>query len=223
MIRFFSFLPKKDRILLYISWFVKISIFVVLFGAIFQGRVLLATLSSIVLAISFLPSIIERKFKIILPPEFETLFALFLYGSFILGELKDYYIKFPWWDLLLHSFSAVMIGLIGFMIVYSLYYTHKIIFSSFFASLFSFSFALAIGAFWEIFEFSVDYFLGLSMQKASLIDTMWDLIVDAIGALLVSVSGYFYLRGGDSFLMERFVKKFIKLNEKLLKKKKSIV
>ncbi|MBC8500315.1 MAG: hypothetical protein ISS25_02780 [Nanoarchaeota archaeon] len=218
-----SLLPKKDRILLYISWAVKISILVVFVTSIIRFRIFLAGLSLLVLLISFLPSLIEKRFKIILPPEFETLFALFLYASFILGELKDYYTIYPWWDIVLHSLSAIMIGLIGFMIIYSLYYTHKVVFAPHFAALFSFSFALAIGALWEIFEFGMDSFFGFSMLKSGLMDTMWDLIVDSIGALIVSISGYFYLKGGDSFIMERFVKKFIELNERRLKKKHELL
>ncbi|NQU99060.1 hypothetical protein HQ533_06395 [Candidatus Woesearchaeota archaeon] len=219
-----SLLPKKDRVLFYISWAVKISILIALVTSIVKFRILLAALSLLVLIISFFPSLIQRKFKIILPPEFETLFALFLYSSFVLGEMKGYYFRYPWWDLMLHSLSGIMIGLIGFMIVYSLYYTHKVVFAAHFAAVFSFCFALAIGALWEIFEFTVDSVSGVKlMQKSGLIDTMWDLIVDAGGALLVSISGYFYLKGGDSFLMERFVKSYIRLNKRSLKKKKEIV
>jgi len=219
MKKFFSLLPKKDRVLLYISWVVKIAILLVFIGAIVQGQLLVVFLSGLVLIISFLPSMINHTFKIVLPPEFETVFALFLYASFVLGELKDYYFKYPWWDLMLHSLSAIMIGLVGFIIVYSFYYTHKVVFSPIFASVFSLSFALAIGVLWEIFEFTIDSNFGTSMQKSGLVDTMWDLIVDFFGALIISVSGYFYLKGGDSFLMEKFVKKFIRINEQNLKAK----
>jgi hypothetical protein len=61
-------------------------------------------------------------------------------------------------------------------------------------ALFSFCFALSLGALWEIFEFGMDSFLDLGMQKNSLVDTMWDLIVDTVGAAVVSLSGYFYVK-----------------------------
>ena len=74
-------------------------------------------------------------------------------------------------------------------------------------ALFSFCFALAMGSMWEIFEFGVDVIFGANMQKArnleeiygvfdtrlGVIDTMRDLIVDAIGALIVSVTGYIHM------------------------------
>jgi hypothetical protein len=49
---------------------------------------------------------------------------------------------------------------------------------------------------WEIFEFSMDQIFGLNMQKpmlgdpSGLTDTMWDMIVNLIGAAIVSLSGW---------------------------------
>ena len=68
-----------------------------------------------------------------------------------------------------------------------------------FVAMFSFCFAVSIGAVWEIYEFSFDGLLGLNMQKflladgtplvgrAALTDTMKDIIVDTIGALIASL------------------------------------
>ena len=52
---------------------------------------------------------------------------------------------------------------------------------------------MAIGATWEIFEFTMDKLFGLSMQKSGLDDTMYDLIVDTFGALSAAAAGYYYL------------------------------
>jgi hypothetical protein len=88
-----------------------------------------------------------------------------------------------------------------------------------FVALFSFAFAMAIGGLWEIFEFSMDNFLGLNMQKTGLVDTMWDLIVDALGALFISVSGFLYMiRRNKYSLTFSTIKKFIKKNKLFFKK-----
>lgn len=216
-------MPQKDKMLLSISLAVKIAIFLVFITSIIKLNFANAALAFVVLIISFIPSIVRKRFNIILPPEFEALFALFLYGSMILGEFQSFYLKYVWWDVLLHGLSGIMIALIGFMIVYSLYYTHKVVFSPLIASIFVFSFALSIGALWEIFEFAMDSFFGLNMLKSGLVDTMWDLIIDSIGALIVAISGYFYMKGGDSFLMERFVKRYIRMNKIHMKKKKELI
>ena len=75
-----------------------------------------------------------------------------------------------------------------------------------FVAFFAFCFALACGAVWEIYEYLMDGLLHMNMQhfavedgtpllgRAALLDTMKDLIVDALGALVIAVIGYFPLR-----------------------------
>ena len=90
---------------------------------------------------------------------------------------------------------------------------------------FAFMFALGAGALWEIFEFTMDSLFGMNMQKpmlgdpSGLTDTMWDLIVDATGALVISVLGWRYLKNPDkrSFL-ERWIDSFIERNPRFFKR-----
>ncbi len=82
-------------------------------------------------------------------------------------------------------------------------------------ALFSFGFALTLGTLWEIFEFFMDVAFGFNMQKSGLVDTMTDLIVDAVGGLLAAGIGYFYVKGGDSLFADRLVKRFIAKNPRL--------
>ena len=48
----------------------------------------------------------------------------------------------------------------------------------------------------------LDQFFGMNMQKSGLGDTMWDLMVDCLGALTGSLAGFFYLekREGNGLL-----------------------
>lgn len=74
---------------------------------------------------------------------------------------------------------------------------------------------------WEIYEYSIDYFFHTNMQKFALedgtqligqhalADTMKDLIVDCIGALVFSVIGYIAVKR-DSKLKEKLALKVIK-------------
>ena len=74
------------------------------------------------------------------------------------------------------------------------------------AALFSFVFSVAIGALWEIYEFTLDSFLELNMQKyrenngtpligqEALFDTMKDIVIDTLGALAVAVWGYMSMK-----------------------------
>ena len=54
-------------------------------------------------------------------------------------------------------------------------------------------FTMAFGAFWEIFEFTMDTFFGTSLQHGNT-DTMLDLIFDLLAAIIVAAIGNFYLR-----------------------------
>lgn len=168
-------------------------------------------LSIITLVLTFLPQMIERRFKLDYPSEFEMVILLFLFTSIYLGGIRDYYYKLWWWDILLHAFSGIIIGIIGFTLVSILNREKRLSMhlGPGFVALFSFSFAVAIGVIWEIFEFAMDSWFGLNMQKSGLVDTMTDLMVDAIGALIVCVLGYLYLKK-DPKLFERMEKSFLK-------------
>ena len=82
-----------------------------------------------------------------------------------------------------------------------------------------------MGTVWEIFEYSMDTVFGATMQKpmlndpSGLTDTMWDLIVDAVGALVMSILGYGYIKASrnSSFLL-RYIHSFISLNPQFFRK-----
>jgi len=47
---------------------------------------------------------------------------------------------------------------------------------------------------------------------------MYDLIVDFIGALFISVLGFFYLKNEKSLIFDRLVQKFVRNNSQLFRK-----
>ncbi|GAB6100108.1 membrane protein [Halanaerocella petrolearia] len=152
--------------------------------------------SLLTLLLTYLPFLLAEKNHIYLPSGFQIIILLFIFASLYLGELKEYYLKFWWWDLMLHTLSGIILGFIGFVLVYFFSQEDEInvILSPLFITIFSFTFALSVGVLWEIFEFSMDSLLNLNMQKSGLVDTMWDLIVDSIGALVTSIIGYLYIK-----------------------------
>lgn len=155
--------------------------------------------------VMMLPSFIEHRFKIDVPDFMTILFYIFLYCAIYLGEVRSFYYLVPHWDSILHTFSGAMLAVTGFMLVDVLNKSEsiRVNLSPIFVSLFAFSFALMVGALWEIYEFSFDAILGLNMQKtvtsqgvvlagkAAVSDTMKDLILDALAALGIAIIGYF--------------------------------
>ncbi|MFW6437427.1 MAG: hypothetical protein ACOCZ7_00320 [Armatimonadota bacterium] len=156
------------------------------------------------IAALLLPSMLERRLHITIPNFMYILFIIFLYAAIYLGEVRSFYYRVPHWDLILHGFSGLMLGALSFSVISLLNHTERIrtAMSPGFVAVFAFCFAVSMGVMWEIWEFAADGILGLNMQKFenangipyigrdALMDTMSDLIVDAIGALIMSVVGY---------------------------------
>ena len=121
----------------------------------------------------------------------------------------------------MHTFSGAMLGALGFSFVTFLNDTDRVPLnlSPLFVVAFAFCFAVALGVFWEIYEFTADGILGTNMQKfalengeklvgrTALMDTMKDLIVDLLGALVMSVVGYISLKYKKGWVEKLLVKR----------------
>lgn len=154
-----------------------------------------------------LPGLLSHRFQIEIPSGMLVLYAIFLYGAIFLGEVRSFYYTVPHWDTILHTFSGGMLGALGFSFVTLLNKTDKIPLnlSPLFIAIFAFCFAVTLGVFWEIYEFTFDGVLGLNMQKfalesgeqlmgrAALQDTMKDLIVDCLGAFIMALVGLYFI------------------------------
>ncbi len=188
--------------------------------AMLQARWLAALVTMAIMLVTMLPVALGKRFQVYIPPEFEALAVVFIFASLFLGEVGGFYTRFWWWDVVLHTSSGFLLGILGFLLVHVLNEKEDIDLhmKPRFVALFAFMFAMGLGAVWEIFEFAMDSIFGMNMQKSGLTDTMWDLIVDAIGALAISVLGLFYIsnRGNESFL-ESWIKQFIEHNPRLFR------
>lgn len=159
------------------------------------------------LLLTFLPDYIKKRRHIHLPHILEIAIVIFLYASIFLSTRFGLYYRFFWWDDLLHALSGLIIGFLGFILMYKLNGKYSMDISPLLVAVFAFTFAITMGVFWEIFEFSMDVFFRTAMQKwdlpgtttligrpyqgSGLRDTMSDLIVDSIGALVTSILCYF--------------------------------
>ena len=215
-------LDPADKIQLILSYFLQVILLVAIILSAYRMNWLIAFLTLAILILTFVPALIRKNYKIYTPIEFDFFTVLFIFSSLFLGEIHAYYTKLWWWDIVLHTTAGILFGIFGFLLVYILNKEKhpKIHLEPGFIALFSFGFAIAIGSLWEIFEFFVDSTFGLNMQKSGLVDTMWDLIVNTLGALFVSILGYFYLKGEKSVIFSRMVTKFVEKNSQLRRNKK---
>ena len=196
-------------------------------------------LCALTLALLIVPSFIQVNLKIELPTGLEIILLLFIFAAEILGEIQAYYIRIPQWDTILHTMNGFLMAAIGFSLVDILNRNKRfsIRLSPVFVSIVAFCFSMTIGVVWEFFEFAMDKFFLLDMQKDTVLhtistvmldptggnhtviirditdaavngeslglggyldiglnDTMEDLFVNFVGAVIFSFIGYFYVK-----------------------------
>ncbi len=176
-----------------------------------------------IMAITIAPALLGRRLPVRIPREYQILAILFVFAALFLGEFRSYYARFWWWDIALHVTSGLLLGIVGFLLVYVLNENARIEMQMRprFVALFAFAFAVACGAVWEMFEFGMDQLFGTRMQKpmlddpSGLTDTMWDLIVDTLGAAVISCFGWWNMKQKSRSFLEVWKEKFIVKNPRL--------
>lgn len=166
--------------------------------------------------VMFVPSRLDKRYNIVVPDRIQIMYFIFLYMAIFLGEVRNYYYRFPFWDSILHAFSGGMLAVIGLLLINLLNGRENLHLdlSPLFVALFAVSFAVLSGVVWEIYEFTADGLLGTNMQKFmqyggevmvgrdALLDTMYDLIIDLVSAALVGVFGYFSLKAESNLMTD---------------------
>jgi uncharacterized membrane protein YjdF len=175
---------------------------------------------TLIILTMFSPILFRKKLQLELPAEFHLIAVLFTFSALYLGEIHSFYERFWWWDMVLHTTAGFLSGIVGFLLIYILNESDRVVIhlTDGFIAFFAFVFAVMIGTVWEIFEFSMDQIFGMNMQKpmlgdpSGLTDTMWDMIVNALGALFISLMGWRYLKLGESFFVKKWIRTFIRKN-----------
>ncbi|MBT5292714.1 MAG: hypothetical protein HOL40_03205 [Cellvibrionales bacterium] len=193
----------------------QLAIAVLVIILLLKGVWISAFAGTMIFALTFVPAFFERQLSVHLPIEFTLLTTVFLYASFALGEVRDFYTRFWWWDLMLHSLSSLTIGIMAFLAIYVFHMTRRVQMAPIYIASMTFCLTVTMGTLWELFEFSLDWFFQFTMQKSGLIDTMTDLMVDVIGAFIAAILGYLYVRNGDSLIVDRLIHYFVAKNPKL--------
>ena len=239
----------KSSFLVYVT--LRLLVILMMILQIFNRNYENVFLCVLTLVLLLIPSLIQINLKIELPTALEITILVFVFAAEILGEIQSYYIKFPFWDTVLHTINGFLMAAIGCALVDILNRSKKfsIQLSPVFLAIVAFCFSMTIGVIWEFFEYGMDQFFGLDMQKDTviqgfssvlldptksnipvpvqditevlvngrdlglggyldigLIDTMNDLFVNFVGAVLFSIIGYFYVKSrGKGKFARRFI------------------
>ncbi|MCI8474525.1 MAG: hypothetical protein HFF07_04235 [Oscillospiraceae bacterium] len=248
---------NQNKVLAFVYFALRFSVAGVLIAQVFNRDFESVFLCVLTLLLFLLPSFFERRLHIDVPDTLEIIILLFIYAAEILGEIRAYYIAFPYWDTMLHTLNGFLCAAVGFSLVDILNRNTKL--STFslspaYMALVAFCFSMTVGVLWEFFECAMDQFFLLDMQKDTivtaissvkldptggnvptklreiadviivhadgsqealglggyldigLLDTMKDLVVNFIGAIVFSIIGYFYIKQRGK---GRFARRFI--------------
>ncbi|MFT4312199.1 MAG: hypothetical protein ACMXYF_03135 [Candidatus Woesearchaeota archaeon] len=200
-------LDTYDKIQMSISYILRFCIVVFFIWELVQQDYYTAFLIAFFLVLTFIPAFLERNFKVTLPVELDFAGTVFIFLSLVLGEVHDAYIRFWWWDMMLHTLSGVILGFICFIIVYLVsHYSGRSVLSPRMIILFAFCMATTIGALWEYFEFFMTE-TGIHTMQHGNTDTMIDMILVSVGSLFSLWYGYTYLKVKKSHFIERILQK----------------
>jgi len=151
----------------------------------------------IMFVFTLVPYVVARRMNIRLPWFVFFLIALALWFH-TAGYIRGYYeLYYPYYDKVAHLVSGTAVALLGFLGVVFLDKYWKMNLSTPFIVGFTIIFGMALGGFWEIYEFLVDTFFGGSLagpMQNSLNDTMLDMMFVLAGSILVAIMGVFYFR-----------------------------
>ena len=167
-----------------------------------RGEWASAVSTTLIFLLMFVPSVLKDRYRVYLPFSLDFAMILFIFLTLFLGEVGRFYDRIPLWDKFLHFQSGLLFGVTGFVLIYILNeqkgFKQRLNLTPGFIAVFAVTFSLSIGAVWEMIEFAGDgYFsqhiANFSYWQSSNADTMWDLIADLGGAVIVSVIGYFWM------------------------------
>ncbi len=175
-----------------------------------------------VIGLTVVPAYVLRRSRIFVPPEFQLIAVLFVFLSLFLGSAGDFYDRFWWWDILLHTGSGFLFGIVGWIVMFLLLESDHLprAIGPALLSAFGICFAVTLGVLWELVEYAMDLLwphLNMMSHETGVNDTMHDLLVDLIGALLVGMIGYAYSRRGRFSFVVDAVRRFMHRNPRLFR------
>ncbi|ESP89657.1 hypothetical protein [Candidatus Halobonum tyrrellensis] len=177
--------------------------------------VALAVNAVLALAVTFVPNLLRRDVNVALGPgvTLAVAVAAFLHVVGMAGPYEHVW----WWDHMTHALSATMVAAAAWVAVHALNeFSEEVYIPEPFLSVWVLLFTLAAGVGWELAEFAARALSGWAgvepiLVQYSVDDTLFDLVFDAVGAVVVSVAGGRRLRP----LVDRVVETLTRRRDRL--------
>jgi len=231
-----QYLPPVDESVprweINLAWGLKAVIILTALAQFARGQFIFGLGALFVAGIASLPARMARNHRVNFPVEIEIPLFLILVVHLTLGLFLDFYNRFDHYDKLLHYGNSVLIGYIGFLVVYAMYFTGRLKSSPLMMGFVILMVTLGVGAFWEIMEYGSDQLLYgnfASVQKqqesptmSALDDTMWDLVLNFGGGVFGAIGGALYVHRSKKTRSRRFVEVMVALSGEPVEKQASL-
>ena len=171
---------KENRSTFVIFVILRILVIIVGVRQFFVGNYENVFLCAATLVLFMVPAFIEKLFKVHLPSILEIVVLVFIFAAEILGEISDYYVKFAFWDTMLHVTTGFLAAAVGLSLIDILNRSTRIglSLSPLFVALVSFCFSMTIGVLWEFFEFGADVLFLTDMQKDTVVTNISSVLLN---------------------------------------------
>jgi len=201
----FKFTSRIKRIILFQVIRILLLLSLVLEFQTERWDILLVNL--LVLSLTFMPYLIEKILAISLPMNFCIPYLSSLVLAVFLEKLFA--------GLVLQIFLGMVLGMIGFILLFLLYSNSRIKTSYIFIAFFSFCFSVSLGTMWEVFRYFLAVVFSLEIGSFSINNTVWGLVFTMIGASIASTAGYLYIRHKKNGSLHRLAAAFRRARPRL--------
>lgn len=178
--RLFAEQYGQSKLSFFAFMLLRVIVVIALVVALINGRYENVMLCVLTLILFMIPAFLERKLNADFPTYFEVALLIFIFSAEILGEICAFYVKFAFWDTMLHGISGFLLTACGFSFIDLFHKDDNLKFKlhPVYMTFSSFSFATTFAVLWEFFECGMDTFFGKDMQKDTIVKSFQSVVLD---------------------------------------------
>lgn len=175
-------LHETNKHVLRVYFTLRILVLITMITQILEKNYSNAALCLATLLMYTVPTIVKDRLKITLPSTLEIIIYCMIFAGEILGEVNNFFKLIPYWDTILHTIDGFLFAGVGFSLVDLLNNnSNDFNLSPIYITIVAFCFSMTIGIIWEFFEFSMDRYFNLDMQKDRIVQTISSVKINPTG------------------------------------------
>jgi len=195
------------------AWVMEVGLLMILTIGLYIGETGIVVNAGVGLAVTQIVPVLKRDYGVPMDPALVLWIttAVFLHslGTIPILGLNSFYNDIWWWDHMTHALSSSVVAGAGYATVRAIdAHADDVSLPPRFVFVFILAFVMAFGVLWEVLEFAIAEVAavlgtGTVLTQYGLEDTLWDLVYDTLGALVVALWGTAYLLDVSGYIERR--------------------